>query len=56
MKKYKLVSSLDIGDVVLQTLVWVFISIITLGVGAIFFGYYFIRLIINTTEIHLIEE
>ncbi len=52
MKKYRLKSNLDIADVLIQSLLWIIISIVTFGIGAVFFGYYFVRLIINTTEIH----
>jgi len=52
MKKYKLVNTLNIGDVLLQTIVWIILVIITFGIALPFFVYYFFRLIINKTEIH----
>lgn len=52
LKKYRLVSSLDFGDVLLQTLAWTFLVLITFGIALPFFFYYFVRLIINSTEIH----
>jgi hypothetical protein len=55
MKKYKLVNTLNIGDVLLQTLVWIALVIVTLGFAFPFFAYYFLRLIINKTEIHEIS-
>jgi uncharacterized membrane protein YjgN (DUF898 family) len=55
MKKYKFVNNLDIGAVLIQTIVWLLISVITFGLASPFFAYYFVRLIINHTEIHEIE-
>jgi hypothetical protein len=52
VKRYKLVCSLDSRDVILQTILWTLLVIVTLGVAVPFFAYYFIRLIINRTEIH----
>jgi hypothetical protein len=52
VKRYKLVCSLDSRDVLLQTVLWTLLVIATVGVAAPFFAYYFIRLIINRTEIH----
>ncbi len=53
--KYKFVCSLDFGDVLVQTLIWTGLSIITLGLALPFFGYYFVKLVINKTEIHEIQ-
>ena len=55
MKKYKFVCSLGIGDVLLQTLVWIVLMIVTFGLALPFFAYFFVRLIINKTEIHEIS-
>lgn len=52
MPNYKLVNTLHIGDVLLQTIVWLVLVVCTLGIALPFFGYYFLRLIINKTEIH----
>jgi Kef-type K+ transport system membrane component KefB len=52
VKRYKLVSSLSFGDVFLQTLIWLVLIVITFGIAIPFFGYYFLRLLINTVEIH----
>jgi hypothetical protein len=52
MKKYKLVCTLDFGDVFAQTLIWLFLCVITLGIALPFFAYFFLRLIINKTELH----
>lgn len=52
MKRYRLVCSLKTRDVLLQTLLWTLLVIVTVGVAIPFFAYYFIRLIINRTEIH----
>ena len=51
-RKYKLVSTLGFGEVFLQSLVWLVLIVITLGIAFPFFAYYFFRLLINTTEIH----
>lgn len=55
MAKYKLVNTLDLRDVLLQTLIWLVLVIITVGLALPFFAYYFTRLIINKTEIHEIS-
>ena len=52
MKRYRLVCSLDLRDVIVQTLLWVLLVLATAGIAAPFFVYYFVRLIINRTEIH----
>jgi Kef-type K+ transport system membrane component KefB len=51
-RKYKLVSTLGFGDVFAQTLIWLILMVVTLGIAIPFFAYYFVRLLINTTEIH----
>ncbi len=55
MVKYKLVNTLNIGDVLVQTIVWLVLVFITFGLALPFFAYYFLRLIINKTEIHEIS-
>ncbi len=52
MAKYKLVNTLNIGDVMVQTLIWTVLIVVTFGLALPFFSYYFIRLMINKTEIH----
>lgn len=52
MKKYKLVCSLDIADVAIQTLIWIAVSVFTFGLALPFFFYFFLKLMINRTEIH----
>jgi len=52
MVKYRLVSTLNLGDILVQTLIWIVLVLCTLGLAFPFFAYYFIRLIINTTQIH----
>lgn len=54
MNKYKLACTLSFGDVFGQVLVWMFLSVVTLGLALPFFGYFFFRLIINHTEIQQI--
>jgi hypothetical protein len=56
MKRYRLVCSLDYRDVLVQTLLWVLLVIVTVGIAAPFFAYYFLRLIINRTEVHELPE
>jgi len=51
MRRYRFVCRLNIGDVLLQTLVWVALVVVTLGIAALFFAYYLGRLIINRTEV-----
>lgn len=55
MVRYKLVCTLGIGDIAVQFLVWLLLVIVTLGLALPFFWYYFIRIIINHTEIHQIS-
>jgi hypothetical protein len=55
MNKYKLVCTLALGDILIQFLLWLILIAITVGFAIPFFGYYFIRLIINHTEIHQIS-
>ena len=52
MTRYRLVCSLDYRDVLVQFLLWTLLVLVTVGLAAPFFAYYFIRLIINRTEIH----
>ena len=52
MAKYRLVNTLNLGDVIVQTLIWLVILFFTIGLALPFFAYYFLRLIINKTEIH----
>jgi hypothetical protein len=56
MKRYQLVCSLDYRDVLIQFLLWMLLVLVTVGMAAPFFAYYFIRLIINRTEIHELPE
>ena len=56
MKRYRLVCSLDYRDVLVQFLLWFVLMVVTVGAAAPFFAYYFVRLIINRTEIHELPE
>lgn len=56
MRRYKLVCSLDFRDVLVQTLLWLLLVVVTVGLATPFFAYYFIRLILNRTEIHEVPE
>jgi Kef-type K+ transport system membrane component KefB len=52
MAKYRLVNTLNLGDVLVQTIIWLVLVVVTFGLALPFFAYYFLRLIINKTEIH----
>ena len=52
MKKYKIVCNLNFGQILLQTILWILLSIVTFGIALPFFAYYFIKIILNNTEIH----
>jgi hypothetical protein len=52
VRRYRLVCSLDLRDVMVQTLLWLLLVLVTAGIAAPFFVYYFVRLVINRTEIH----
>jgi Kef-type K+ transport system membrane component KefB len=56
MRRYKLVCSLKSRDVLLQTLLWLLLVLVTAGLAAPFFAYYFVRLMINRTELHELPE
>jgi hypothetical protein len=49
------VNTLNFGDVLLQTILWMVLTIVTLGLALPFFGYFFLKLIINKTEIQEIQ-
>jgi hypothetical protein len=53
MVKYKLVCTLDLGDILVQFLLSLLLIAVTFGIAIPFFSYYFVR-IINHTEIHQI--
>ncbi|MDX2176365.1 MAG: DUF6693 family protein [Candidatus Sumerlaeia bacterium] len=52
MKRYKFVCTIDLGDVLLQAVLWALLIFVTCGLAAPLFGYYFVRLLINHTEMH----
>ncbi len=52
MRRYRLVCTLDVRDVLVQTFLWLLLELVTVGVAAPFFAYYYGRLIINRTDIH----
>jgi Family of unknown function (DUF6693) len=52
MKKFKIVNHLNFGDILLQTILWTVLTVVTAGLALPFFAYYFVRIILNTTEIH----
>ena len=55
MKKFKFVCTLDFGDILVQTIIWIVLAVCTLGLALPFFAYYFLRMIINKTELHEIS-
>jgi uncharacterized membrane protein YjgN (DUF898 family) len=56
MRRYRFVCSLDYRDVLIQTLLWLLLVLVTVGLATPFFAYYFVRLIINRTEMHEVAE
>lgn len=56
MKKYKFVCTLDFGDVLAQGVIWFVLIVCTLGLAIPFFMYFFVRPIINKTEMHEIAD
>jgi len=56
MKKYKIVNRLNFGEILLQTILWIILTVVTAGLALPFFAYYFVKVILNTTEIHEIES
>jgi hypothetical protein len=42
---------LNFGDVLVQTVLWILLTLVTFGIALPFFGYFFLKLIINKTEI-----
>jgi hypothetical protein len=50
-KKYKFVCSLGFADAFGQTLLWLILIVLTLGLAIPFYMYFFLKLIINSTEI-----
>ena len=52
LPKYKFVNKLGFGEIFVQALIWVVLIVITFGLATPFFAYYFLKLIINNTELH----
>lgn len=48
----RLVNTLGFGEIFVQALIWVVLIVLTFGIATPFFAYYFLKLIINRTEIH----
>jgi hypothetical protein len=55
-KKYKFVCNLGFAEAFGQTILWLILILFTLGLAIPFFAYFFIKLIINNTEIIEITE
>lgn len=51
MKRYRVVCNVGLVDVLAQTIVWFFLTVLTLGLAAPFFFYAFVLLFIQRTEI-----
>lgn len=52
MANYKFVNTLSFGQILVQGLIWVVLIVVTFGLATPFFAYYFIKLLINSTEMH----
>jgi len=55
MTKYQIVCDLNFGQILLQTILWIILTIITFGLAFPFFAYYFVKIILNNTQIHEIS-
>ena len=56
MSKYKLVCKTTFSDIAVQIILWALLTLITAGLAAPFFIYYMVRMLINNTEMHKLEE
>jgi uncharacterized membrane protein YjgN (DUF898 family) len=56
MKRYQLVCKTTFGKILMQLIVWALLSLITFGLATPFFIYYMVKMLINQTELHEIEE
>lgn len=56
MKKYKLVCKTPFSAILIQMLLWTLLTLITFGLATPFFIYYMVRMVINHTEMHEIED
>ncbi len=56
MKRYQLVCKTNFGTILVQLIVWALLSLFTFGLATPFFMYYMIKMLINQTEIHEINE
>jgi len=54
LAKYKLVCTLRLGEIPSKFLLWLLVIAVTFGIAVPFFVYYFVRTILNNTEIHQI--
>jgi len=53
--RHKLICNVQFGDMVGQLLIWLLLSVVTLGIASFFFPYYFAKLILNNTEIQEVQ-
>ncbi|MDO5647287.1 DUF6693 family protein [Paracoccus sp. (in: a-proteobacteria)] len=51
MNGYRLKCDMGLGDIVVQILIWVVLSVVTFGIAAFFAPYYVARLPINRTVV-----
>ncbi|MEA3643976.1 MAG: DUF6693 family protein [Lamprobacter sp.] len=52
MKRYRIACNLNFGQILIQTILWIILTVLTFGLALPFFAYYFIKIILNNTEIH----
>ena len=52
MGRYKVLCTLGVGQILVQMILWTLLTPVTFGLAAPFFAYYFVRLVLNHTEIH----
>ena len=55
VQKYRLVNTLNLSDIFVQIILWIILSIVTLGLALPFYAYYFLRILINSTEVQEIK-
>jgi len=50
-KTYRVMNTLSFDTIIVQTILWIILSICTLGLATPFFAYYFVKIILNHTII-----
>ena len=56
MKRYKFKSDLEFVDIFRFVLAWVIIVFVTFGIGSLFLPFYFIKFVMQHTEILVLDE